>query len=186
MKLVVGLGNPGREYKNTRHNDGFIFLDSYLDSKRIELNKKKFNGLYTDYVGEKGDKVIFLEPQTYMNLSGDCVIDFMRYFKIEKEDILIIHDDLDLDVAKIKIRSKGGSAGHNGIKSIISRVGDENFKRIRIGISKDKNIPVVDYVLGKFSDEDTSLLNEKQKTIIKVIDDFINGVEFHVIESRYN
>lgn len=186
MKLIVGLGNPGREYKNTRHNVGFIFLDSYLEEKGIELSKKKFNGLYIDYVNEKGHKAIFLEPQTYMNLSGDCIIDFMRYFKIDKEDILIIHDDLDLDVAKIKIRSKGGSAGHNGIKSIISRVGSEEFKRIRVGISKDKNIPVIDYVLGKFSQEDSNLLKEKQKTIINVIDDFINDLNFHVIESRYN
>ena len=186
MKLVVGLGNPGREYKNTRHNVGFIFLDSYLETKKIELNKKKFNGLYMDYVNDKGNKAIFLEPQTYMNLSGDCLIDFMRYFKIDKEDILVIHDDLDLDVSKIKIRSKGGSAGHNGIKSIISRIGSEEFKRIRVGISKDKNIPVVDYVLGKFSEEDTNLLKEKTNTINKVIDDFINGIDFHVIESRYN
>ena len=98
-----------------------------------------------------------------MNLSGDCVIDFCRYFKISIEDVLILHDDLDLELAKIKIRSKGSSAGHNGIKSLISRFGGENFRRIRIGISKDKNIPVVDYVLGKFSDEDTKLLNEKEK-----------------------
>ena len=186
MKLVVGLGNPGREYKNTRHNVGFIFLDSYISKKGLELAKKKFNGLYIDYVNEKGNKVIFLEPQTYMNLSGDCVIDFMRYFKIEKEDVLIIHDDLDLDVAKIKIRSKGSSAGHNGIKSIISRVGSEEFKRIRVGISKDKNIPVVDYVLGKFSEEDSKLLNDKITVVTNVIDDFINNVDFHVIESRYN
>ena len=186
MKLVVGLGNPGREYKSTRHNVGFIFLDSYLDSKRLELSKKKFNGLYIDYTTSSGEKVIFLEPQTYMNLSGDCVIDFMRYFKIDKQDILVIHDDLDLDVAKIKIRSKGGSAGHNGIKSIIARVGSEEFKRVRVGISKDKNIPVVDYVLGKFSDDDFNALNEKEKTVNKVIEDFINGVDFHVIESRYN
>ena len=96
MKLIVGLGNPGREYKDTRHNVGFIFLDSYLEKKGLELNKKKFNGFYSDYVDNKGNKAIFLEPQTYMNLSGDCVIDFCRYFKIGAEDVLIIHDDLDL------------------------------------------------------------------------------------------
>ena len=186
MKLVVGLGNPGREYKNTRHNVGFIFLDSYLEKNNLELSKKKFNGVYIDYINEKGNKVIFLEPHTYMNLSGDCIIDFMRYFKIEREDVLIIHDDLDLDVAKIKIRSKGSSGGHNGIKSIISRLGSEEFKRIRIGISKDKNIPVVDYVLSRFSDEDNKLLNNKKDAVNKVIDDFINGVDFHVIESKYN
>ena len=163
MKLIVGLGNPGREYKNTRHNVGFIFLDSYLEKKGLELNKKKFNGFYSDYVDNKGNKAIFLEPQTYMNLSGDCVIDFCRYFKIDAEDVLIIHDDLDLELAKIKIRSKGSSAGHNGIKSLISRLGGENFKRIRIGIDKDKNIPVVDYVLSKFTQENLCELNKKQE-----------------------
>jgi PTH1 family peptidyl-tRNA hydrolase len=186
MKLVVGLGNPGGEYRNTRHNVGFIFLDSYLEKKHLELSKKKFNGLYIDYTSDKGEKVIFLEPQTYMNLSGDSVIDFMRYFKISGEDVLVIHDDLDLEVSKIKIRSKGGSAGHNGIKSLIARIGSENFRRVRVGIGKDKNIPVVDYVLGKFSEEDKLLLKEKENIINKVIDDFINGVDFHVIESRYN
>ena len=186
MKLVVGLGNPGREYRNTRHNVGFIFLDSYLEKNKLELNKKKFNGMYAEATSKSGEKVIFLEPQTYMNLSGDCIIDFMRYFKIDQKDILVIHDDLDLDVAKIKIRSKGGSGGHNGIKSIIARVGNEEFKRIRIGISKDKYIPVVDYVLSKFSDEDNKLLNEKINVVNKVIDDFIDGVDFHVIESKYN
>ena len=186
MKLVVGLGNPGGEYRNTRHNVGFIFLDSYLEKKHLELSKKKFNGLYIDYTSDKGEKVIFLEPQTYMNLSGDSVIDFMRYFKISGEDVLVIHDDLDLEVSKIKIRSKGGSAGHNGIKSLIARIGSENFRRVRVGIGKDKNIPVFDYVLGKFSEEDKLLLKEKENIINKVIDDFINGVDFHVIESRYN
>jgi PTH1 family peptidyl-tRNA hydrolase len=186
MKLVVGLGNPGGEYRNTRHNVGFIFLDSYLEKKHLELSKKKFNGLYIDYTSDKGEKVIFLEPQTYMNLSGDSVIDFMRYFKISGKDVLVIHDDLDLEVSKIKIRSKGGSAGHNGIKSLIARIGSENFRRVRVGIGKDKNIPVVDYVLGKFSEEDKLLLKEKENIINKVIDDFINGVDFHVIESRYN
>ena len=183
MKLVVGLGNPGREYKNTRHNVGFIFLDSYLDSKRIELNKKKFNGLYTDYVGEKGDKVIFLEPQTYMNLSGDCVIDFMRYFKIEKEDILIIHDDLDLDVAKIKIRSKGGSAGHNGIKSIISRVGDENFKRIRVGI--DKGEDTIKHVLSKFRSEEKDLIYDATVKVTKALMDYLT-MPFNKVMSLNN
>lgn len=186
MKLIVGLGNPGREYKNTRHNVGFIFLDSYLESKNLECDKKKFNGLYIDYSDNKGNKAIFLKPQTYMNLSGDCVIDFCRYFKISIEDVLILHDDLDLELAKIKIRSKGSSAGHNGIKSLISRLGGENFRRIRIGISKDKNIPVVDYVLGKFTQENMDTLSGKQEIVNKVIDEFISGVDFHVIESRYN
>ena len=102
------------------------------------------------------------------------------------KDILVIYDDLDLDVGKLRIRSKGGSGGHNGIKSIISRLGSEEFKRIRIGIGKDSNIPVVDYVLGKFSNDDLEVLNTQMNTVNKVIEDFINDVDFHVIESKYN
>ena len=133
MKLVVGLGNPGGEYRKTRHNAGFIFLNSFLSKEGISLDKKKFKGEYIDYVSSKGNKVIFLEPQTYMNLSGDSIVDFVRYYKIDLKDILVIYDDLDLDVGKIRIRSKGGSGGHNGIKSIISRLGSEEFKRSRTG-----------------------------------------------------
>ena len=186
MKLVVGLGNPGGEYRKTRHNAGFIFLNSFLSKEGLSLDKKKFKGEYIDYVTSNGDKVILLEPQTFMNLSGDCLIDFVRYFKIDIKDILVIYDDLDLSVGKLIIRSKGGSGGHNGIKSIISRLGSEEFKRIRIGIGKDTNIPVVDYVLGKFSDEDFEILNKQMDVVNKVIDDFINDVDFHVIESKYN
>jgi len=111
---------------------------------------------------------------------------FARYYKISSEDILVIHDDLDLEVGKLRIRSKGSSGGHNGLKSIIARLETENFKRIRIGIGKDKDIPVVDYVLGKFSESDIKVLEDKFEIVNKVINDFIDGVDFHVIESRYN
>ena len=186
MKLIVGLGNPGGEYRKTKHNIGFIFLNSFLSKENLSLDKKKFNGCYIDYVSNKGNKAILLEPQTYMNLSGDCIVDFVKYFKIDIDDILIIHDDLDLEFAKVRIRSKGSSGGHNGLKSIISRLNSEEFKRIRIGIGKDKNMPVVDYVLSKFSNEELNILESKIDLVNKVICDFIDGVDFHVIESKYN
>ena len=186
MKLIVGLGNPGGEYRKTRHNVGFIFLNSFLSKENLSLDKKKFNGYYREYVSSNGNKAILLEPQTYMNLSGDSIVDFARYFKINSEDILVIHDDLDLEVGKVRIRSKGSSGGHNGLKSIIARLGNENFKRVRIGIGKDSNIPVVDYVLGKFGEEDMKILENKMDLVNKVIVDFIDGVDFHVIESKYN
>jgi len=186
MKLIVGLGNPGGEYKKTRHNVGFIFLNSFLSKEGVSLDKKKFKGEYIEFVSSKGNKAILLEPQTYMNLSGDSIVDFARYYKISSEDILVIHDDLDLEVGKLRIRSKGSSGGHNGLKSIIARLETENFKRIRIGIGKDKDIPVVDYVLGKFSESDIKVLEDKFEIVNKVINDFIDGVDFHVIESRYN
>lgn len=186
MKLIVGLGNPGGEYKKTRHNIGFIFLNSFLSKENLSLDKKKFKGQYIEYVSSKGNKAILLEPQTYMNLSGDSIIDFVKYYKIDIEDVLIIHDDLDLEVGKIRIRAKGSSGGHNGIKSVIARLNGENFKRIRIGIGKDSNIPVVDYVLSKFNDEEMKVLESKMGVVNKVIEDFIDGVDFHTIESKYN
>lgn len=186
MKLVVGLGNPGGEYKNTKHNIGFIFLNSFLSKENISLDKKKFKGHYNEFVSLRGNKAILLEPQTYMNCSGDSIVDFVKYFKIDVEDVLIIHDDLDLEFGKIRIRSKGSSGGHNGIKSVIARLNSENFKRVRIGIDKDSKIPVIDYVLSKFSDEEMNLLKEKMDVVNKVIEDFIDGVDFHVIESKYN
>ena len=186
MKLIVGLGNPGGEYKKTRHNVGFIFLNSFLSKEGLSLDKKKFKGEYIEYISSNGNKAILLEPQTYMNLSGDSIVDFVRYFKISPDDVLVIHDDLDFEVGKIKMRSKGSSGGHNGLKSIIARLETENFKRVRIGIGKDKQIPVVDYVLGKFSESDMKILEDKFELVNKVIKDFIDGIDFHVIESRYN
>lgn len=186
MKLIVGLGNPGGEYRKTRHNVGFIFLNSFLSKENISLDKKKFKGQYIEYMSSKGNKAILLQPQTYMNLSGDSIVDFARYYKINSEDILVIHDDLDLELAKVRIRSKGSSGGHNGLKSIIARLETENFKRVRIGIGKDSNIPVVDYVLSKFNEDDMKLLETKFDLVNKVIEDFIDGIDFHVIESKYN
>lgn len=186
MKLIVGLGNPGGEYKKTRHNIGFIFLNSFLSKEGISLDKKKFKGHYIEYVSKKGNKAILLEPQTYMNLSGDSIVDFVKYYKMDIEDVLVIHDDLDLEVGKIRIRARGSSGGHNGIKSVIARLNGENFKRIRIGIGKDSNIPVIDYVLSKFSDEEMRILEDKMEIVNKVIEDFIDGVDFHTIESKYN
>lgn len=186
MKLIVGLGNPGGEYKKTRHNVGFIFLNSFLSKEGLSLDKKKFKGLYTEYVSRKGNKAILLEPQTYMNLSGDSIVDFVNYYKIDPKDVLIIHDDLDLNVSKLRIRSKGSSGGHNGIKSVIARLKTEEFKRVRIGIGKNPLIPVIDYVLSKFSEEEMKMLEEKFEIVNHVIEDFIDDVDFHVIESKYN
>lgn len=186
MKLIVGLGNPGGEYKKTRHNIGFIFLNSFLSKEGLSLDKKKFKGHYNEYISSKGNKAILLEPQTYMNLSGDSIVDFVKYYKIDVEDVLVIHDDLDLEVGKIRIRAKGSSGGHNGIKSVIARLNGENFKRIRIGIGKDSNIPVIDYVLSKFNEEEMKILESKMDIVNKVIEDFVDGVDFHTIESKYN
>ena len=143
MKLIIGLGNPGKEYENTRHNTGFMVLDRLSEKLNIEMTQNKFKGLYgkSKY---KGEDVILLKPQTYMNLSGESVRQVMDFFKINQEDILVIYDDLDMPVGKLRLRQSGSAGGHNGIKNIILHTGSQNFNRIRVGIDRSKYIKVVD------------------------------------------
>ena len=169
VKLIAGLGNPGDKYSNTRHNIGFM-VTSALAKKNSVKSSFKFDGLYGDYfLG--GEKVIIFQPMKYMNRSGQPILKVMNYYDIEKEDILVIHDDLDLDLGKIRFRKKGSSGGHNGIKSIINRLGSQEFKRLKVGIGRPpENIPVTDYVLTKFSKDEKEILHN-------VIDDSVSAVE---------
>jgi PTH1 family peptidyl-tRNA hydrolase len=149
MKCIVGLGNPGKKYQHTRHNIGFMVIDELLHRHQADLNKSKFNGKYTvERIG--GEKVMLLQPHTYMNLSGEAIRPLMDYYQIDSDDVLIIYDDLDLPAGKIRLREKGGHGGHNGIRSTIDHIG-KDFKRIRIGIGRPVTpMRVVDYVLGTF------------------------------------
>ena len=184
MKLVVGLGNPGKEYEKTRHNIGFNVLDLYLKKNNITLDKDKFNGKYTK-TNVKEEEVIFLEPQTYMNASGDCVRKVMDFYKINVDDILVIQDDLDMKIGKIKLKEKSSSGGHNGIKSIEDHLGTDNYKRLKIGISNNKDIDTKDYVLGKFSKEDREILDNTYKTCLDIIDDYFE-MNFDLLMGKYN
>lgn len=166
MKLIVGLGNPGREYEQTRHNVGFMAIDTIAKYLNIDINKDKFQGNYAETI-YNGEKILLLKPGKYMNLSGEVIRDYISYFKIDIEDILIIYDDLDTDVGIYRLRYQGGNGGHNGIKDIERQIGTKNYKRIKIGISNDKKYDTKDYVLGKFS------LEEKEK-IDKVLDDIVS------------
>ena len=169
MKLIVGLGNPGREYQNTKHNVGFKCIDEICNILDIDLNKNKFNGDYFQGI-INNEKVIFLKPLTYMNLSGECVIQFVNYFNIAIEDILIIYDDMDTDIGKIRIRAKGSSGGQNGIKNIINHLKTDNIARIRIGIGRNKHFATKNYVLSTFSENeqlevDNAIKNAAQASI---------------------
>lgn len=174
MKLIVGLGNPGKEYKDTRHNVGFLVLDNYL---KTDDWKEKFNAMYHE-ARVNGEKVIFVKPLTYMNLSGDAVVQFVNYYDINLDDILVIHDDLDLTFGTYKLKKNSSAGGHNGIKSIINRLGSENFARLKVGISHDKSIDTKDYVLGNFSKKDKEVFNTMQDDFNKIIESFvIDGIE---------
>lgn len=154
--LIVGLGNPGRQYEMTRHNIGFMVVDEL--AKGMMLNFK--GGFNADYaVGEIGGKRVYLaKPQTYMNLSGKAVSEIMGYFDIEDENIIVVHDDLDMEFGKIKLRKGGSSGGHRGIDSIIASIGTDKFIRVKMGIGKPQHKNIPGYVLGEFSKDERSLL----------------------------
>ncbi|MEH7457101.1 aminoacyl-tRNA hydrolase [Bacillus pseudomycoides] len=159
MKLIVGLGNPGREYELTRHNIGFMAIDELAKRWNISLNEQKFKGLFgAGFVN--GEKVILLKPLTYMNLSGESIRPLMDYYKIDVEDFVVMYDDLDIPVGKLRLRMKGSAGGHNGVKSTITHLGTQEFQRIRMGIDRPKNgMKVVDYVLGRFTAEEMPDVN---------------------------
>lgn len=184
MKLVVGLGNPGKEYNNTRHNIGFMCLDSFTNSRNVKFNKEKFFGLYAEEL-LNGEKIIYLKPQKYMNLSGEVVNDFVKFFKIDVKDILIISDDLNLPIGKLRLRLKGSSGGHNGLKNIEYHLHSQEYKRLRIGIGSTKNYDTKDFVLGKFNIEEKEILNQTFDTTKKILNEYLIG-DFEKLMCKYN
>ena len=185
MKLIVGLGNVGKKYEQTRHNIGFEVIDYLLERHQFKLDKQKFRGAYT-IESLFGEKVLFLEPLTFMNLSGEALRPLMDYYQIDVEDILVLYDDLDLAQGHIRLRQKGSAGGHNGIKSIIQHLGTQQFKRIRIGIDRSSRIPVVDYVLQKFSAEEMKTMQPVIEHVADAVEAFIQNKKFENIMNRYN
>ena len=181
MKLIVGLGNPGKEYKTTRHNIGFMVIDNYLNNDTFKI---KFNGMYLKK-NINNQEVIFLKPLSYMNLSGEVVKKYVDYFKINVEDILIISDDLDMPCFKIKLKYKGSSGGHNGLKNIEFMLNTNKFKRFRVGIGNDKMIDTKNYVLGKFSKEEMEKIEKILPISVSILDDFCK-IRFEKVMSKYN
>lgn len=160
MKLIIGLGNPGKTYEQTRHNIGFHVIDHLASKWNAPLTQAKFKGMYSVIHRPEG-KVVLLKPLTYMNLSGESVSALMDYYDIDIDDIIVIYDDLDLPTGQLRLRQKGSAGGHNGIKSLIQHLGTQNFNRIRIGISRPPaGMKVPDYVLAKFNAEEKPLMQE--------------------------
>lgn len=184
MKLIVGLGNPGKEYEKTRHNVGFMAIDKIAEYFNVSITKQKFCGLYGElYINN--EKIILLKPEKYMNLSGEVVRDYVNFFKIKLEDILIIHDDLDTSIGKIRLRYKGSSGGHNGLKNIQMHLSSQEYKRVKIGISNDKNKSTKDYVLGNFSKDDFILLKDIIDKMPNIIQDLLT-LSFENLMNKYN
>ena len=181
MKLIVGLGNPGKEYENTRHNIGYMIIDNFVNSD----NWKKESLAYVLKQTINNENVLFIKPTTYMNLSGQAVQYYLNYYKIDTKDLLVIQDDMDLDIGKVRLKLKSSAGGHNGIKDIIKNIKTDEFLRLKIGISKSTN-DTIEFVLGKFPKSDLEILKNNMNTYNQIITDFINNTKIETLMNRYN
>lgn len=183
--LIVGLGNYGTKYNNTRHNIGFDVIDLLSNELNISVSKKKSKSLYG--IGTYNNKkIILLKPLTFMNLSGSSVISISKYYNIDiEEKLLVICDDINLDVGRMKIKKSGSYGGHNGLLDIINMTRTSNFSRIRIGVGNNKNIDLSDYVLGHFDKDEISLIDKQRRKAARCVLDFIDkGIDYSM--NKYN
>lgn len=182
MLLIVGLGNPGRTYTWTKHNIGFLVLEAFVKANRWTFQKE------AKFFGEiiRTENVIYLKPKTYMNLSGKAVQAVMQFYKIEPKDILVISDDLDLPLWKLRLRTSGSAGGHNGLKSIIQSIGTNEFKRLRIGIDRVAEEDSKEYVLSPFSKKEKAELETLFSQTNLLLEQFASGLDFDVIMNQFN
>lgn len=185
MKCIIGLGNPGKKYAQTRHNIGFMVIDELLERFTANMNKNKFKCDYT-IDSFRQEKVMFIKPQTFMNLSGEGVKPLLEYYQIDTSDILVVYDDLDLPTGKIRLREKGGHGGHNGIRSLIDYLGTKEFKRLRIGIGRPTNAtPIVNYVLQPFAKNEMKDVNDSIIQSAEASEMWLH-TPFHEVMNKYN
>ena len=183
MFLIVGLGNPGKEYEDTRHNIGFKVVDNIAKEYNIEINRQKFKGTYGEGFID-GEKVMLLKPTTYMNLSGESVREVMEFYNLDNKDILVIYDDISLEVGTLRIREKGSAGGHNGIKSIIAHLGSDVFSRIKVGVGQP-NVNLIKHVLGKFTKDELDVLSEVVGATTKAAGEIIKN-DVKVAMNQFN
>ncbi len=186
MYIIVGLGNPAKEYENTRHNVGFAVIDVIADKYNISVTERK-NRAFCGKGMIAGQKVLLAKPQTYMNLSGESVRGLLDYFKIDEEnELIVIYDDVSLDVGQLRIRKKGSAGGHNGVKNIILHLGTDVFQRIKVGVGeKPKEYDLADYVLGHFSKAEQEVMQEGYERVIEAVELILQG-EIDMAMNRFN
>ena len=187
MKIIAGLGNPGAEYAKTKHNVGFMFIDALADALGLSASdwKDKFEAKVADArIGT--EKVVLVKPQTYMNESGRAVGPLMNWYKLDPEDLIVVHDDMDIPAGTIRIRKKGSAGGHNGIKNIILHLGHDTFQRIKIGVGeKPKGYDLADYVLGHFSGEELAIMKESLEKVCGAVELMLEG-DVDAAMNQYN
>lgn len=171
MYLVAGLGNPGKEYEMTRHNIGFITIDYLADKYNVKVNKLKYKALYGETrIGS--EKVLLIKPQTYMNNSGESLIDFVNFFKVPIENLIVISDDVSLDYGRIRVRGKGSAGGHNGLKSIIYHLNSDAFPRVKVGVGAPEH-DMINHVLGRFPKEKMPAMEDAVERAMGAVEEII-------------
>ena len=178
MYIIVGLGNPEPEYSNTRHNMGFDVINKLANKNNISLNRTKFDAIYGTGIVEK-EKVILIKPQTFMNKSGESVVQFVNFYKEPLSKLIVIYDDMDTNIGKIRVRAKGGAGSHNGMKSMVEQLQSEDFPKIRVGIGKPENeFDRIDYVIGRIPDDEYIELQKGEELAVEAIQYWIkNGID---------
>lgn len=186
MYLVIGLGNPGKQYEMTRHNIGFHTIDYIAEKYGAKLNKLKFKAVYGEAV-ISGEKVYLVKPQTFMNLSGDAVAEMAQFYKIPPENIIVINDDISLDAGRIRVRGKGSAGGHNGLKSIIYRLNSDAFPRVKMGVGapKHEDYDLADFVLGRFTKEEIPIMEDAIIRASKAVEEIIRN-DVQSAMNKYN
>jgi len=182
VRLIVGLGNPGKEYERTRHNVGWMVLDKLCEELGCSFSREKFDGLFAEYRTSDGNKVLLLKPLTFMNRSGESVGKFVRFYKLQPKEVLVVYDDLDLPLGKLRLRLKGSSGGHKGVLSVEHALGTKDFPRLRVGIGRpERKEEVVDYVLSPFKKEEVDII---EKAICRATDCLKAVLELGEIDNK--
>ncbi len=186
MKLFVGLGNPGKKYQFTRHNVGFMAIDTFANRNQLSFKfESKFNSEIVMFT-QNQEKIILCKPSTFMNLSGDAIIKIMNYYHIPIEDVFVFVDDINLDVGRLRLREKGGHGGHNGLRDIIQKLHARDFKRIRIGIGENTLDRLDHYVLGEFSKNELITIKHAADRCVEIIDEVISNKNYLDIMTKFN
>lgn len=186
MKVIVGLGNPGSQYLNTRHNMGFITLDELAHQEGLSFNRERAEGVYAEWF-LNGEKILLVKPLTYMNRSGHCVGPIMDYFNVDTEDLLVVYDDMDLAVGKLRLRFKGSAGGHRGMKDIQEWMGTTEIKRLKLGIGHPNGRQaVVDHVLTPFKKDEHEAVLGAVLAGVDALKDWASGKKFEAVMSQYN
>lgn len=172
MKVILGLGNPGKEYANTRHNVGYQTLEGLADKLGFSFSKAKFHALIAE--GKyRGERVVLAKPTTYMNLSGLAASDILNFYKLGPEGLLVIYDDIDLALGELRLRKSGGAGTHNGMRDILKRLGSENFARLRLGVGQNSQVPLASFVLSGFSPEEKTIMDKAIVEAVKALEHYL-------------